>query len=494
LRFNKAKINENAQKFIQKKQLNKAISEYRKIMAKEPANMRILKKIGDLQVRTRHRKEAVVTYMMVADGFNDKGFSSKALAILKLALPMSPENEKLLEKMADTYIAANFLPDALMHLEKLRLLQDKNGSTNGMLKTLTKMADIDSRNGFTRVHLAETFVAMGRIPEAVENYKKAMEHFDDLENHGEVIRIGERLFKYGDDDSDVLSRLVHCYLEKNQPTKILKRVLEFYKKNQDNIENLNNLALIYEKLTNDEKAIHAYKLLINVLLTAGREDDVQYIYEKIYKLDPEDVSALKALGYLPETPSMKNLSTIQLSDIEEIDDYDIELIEDDDLITEENDNNLSDIDQLLYDEAFEFFTYGFYKKSHESLEPIKDSKNLGVLELQKNIFLKLSKKTESLEKIKELVDIYLEKDFSKVCELSKEALLVDENITWAKKYLKSPSTGEFGIPKEFDKSTDILSDIEFDIDSDLDIDNEINKNESHEKSASMAFDIDVDEF
>jgi hypothetical protein len=55
-----------AQKFAAKNQFDKAVVEYQRVLREDPSDVRILLKVGDLQVRMNARAAAVETYTRVA--------------------------------------------------------------------------------------------------------------------------------------------------------------------------------------------------------------------------------------------------------------------------------------------------------------------------------------------------------------------------------------------------------------------------------------------
>ena len=74
---------QTAQKLVDKKRYDKAIAEYRKLVADDPGDVRTLLKIGDLHLKLDAHEEAIKTYEQVGEYYYREGFSVKAIAVYK---------------------------------------------------------------------------------------------------------------------------------------------------------------------------------------------------------------------------------------------------------------------------------------------------------------------------------------------------------------------------------------------------------------------------
>ena len=81
--FDREKTLQVAQKYIDKRKYDRAILEYQKVVEHEPNDARTLLRIGDLQARLGAHAEAIATYDRVALYYSSRGFSLKAVAVLK---------------------------------------------------------------------------------------------------------------------------------------------------------------------------------------------------------------------------------------------------------------------------------------------------------------------------------------------------------------------------------------------------------------------------
>ena len=81
--IDREKVQQAAQKLVEKKKYKEAVLEYQKITAADPNDARTLLKIGDLQSKLASHAEAVATYESVAKLYANQGFALKAIAVYK---------------------------------------------------------------------------------------------------------------------------------------------------------------------------------------------------------------------------------------------------------------------------------------------------------------------------------------------------------------------------------------------------------------------------
>jgi cAMP-dependent protein kinase regulator len=79
------------------------LKEVRQKAAREPKNLRLRLRIGDLLEKLGKRAEAIETYRAVAEEYARKGLLIQAIALHKLILRLDPTKSKLQEEIADLY-------------------------------------------------------------------------------------------------------------------------------------------------------------------------------------------------------------------------------------------------------------------------------------------------------------------------------------------------------------------------------------------------------
>ena len=89
-----------AQKYLAKGQLDKAISEWEKLIKEYPDGNNY-NFIGDLYLKKGDKKNAIEAYHQAANIYRHEGFSLKALALFKKVLNINPANADALYALGE---------------------------------------------------------------------------------------------------------------------------------------------------------------------------------------------------------------------------------------------------------------------------------------------------------------------------------------------------------------------------------------------------------
>ncbi|MBN2725718.1 MAG: hypothetical protein JXR95_16760 [Deltaproteobacteria bacterium] len=470
--FNKEKVAENAQKFLKKNQLRKALTEYKKIVENDPTDMRYWKKIGDLQVRSGDKAGAIETYLRVSDDFFKNGFFSKALAILKQIQSMDPTIPEVYTKLADVYASTDLAPDALFQLEKLCRIYENSGDIDKLITTLEKMAEIDPGKIVHRIHLAETYSKLGRKREAALNFRKVADFLFEQNNETDFIRVAERLLYHDPDDIKTIKRLAESYLKTNNAQKVLKKLLQIYQSNPDDIETLHLLARVFLSSGKSDKAIFIYKELAKLHVQLGNKDKSNVVWKRILEIDPDDTDARKVI-YGEEEEISVPIEAIEIEDIEDTNEPSFveleedEIIEVDDLIEVEDEVEDKEIESTkLLDESEAFLKYGLFDKAEDNLEKISDKESIRFLDISKEIAVRKGKKTQAIDLLKVLANKTFNSDRKKSVGYATEALMIQPDLNWAEDIMnaqtarsKPMSTLEIAAALDMDDALDMLDEI-----------------------------------
>src|SRR5437870_3468786 len=110
--FNKADAYKVASKYVQQGRLQAAIDEYRKLLRDEPNNSTVLNLLGDLYGKVGNKTEAINCFARIADLYKKQDSSSKAIAILKKAIKVDPDNPEIACKLGALYASEKLWGEA----------------------------------------------------------------------------------------------------------------------------------------------------------------------------------------------------------------------------------------------------------------------------------------------------------------------------------------------------------------------------------------------
>lgn len=129
--FRKAKAKDDrtaGEEFFTKGQWAPALDAYERVLAREPENAKVLRRVADLRARLGKRGEALEAYRKVADHYAGSGFLVQAIAIQKILLRLDPSARDVGDKLADLYarrgIATQGYPEGRKELPPIPLFSD----------------------------------------------------------------------------------------------------------------------------------------------------------------------------------------------------------------------------------------------------------------------------------------------------------------------------------------------------------------------------------
>jgi tetratricopeptide (TPR) repeat protein len=139
-----------AQKYIKKGQHKKAIKEYQKALEKDPKNIRVRLKLGDLYLKNGHKDKAIGEYMRVAQQYENDDLNFRATAIYKKVLYLNPGLVDVYHKLANLYLRENLIGNARLQYHNILKIHPNDPVALEALEKIERnrtRADTPSREG-----------------------------------------------------------------------------------------------------------------------------------------------------------------------------------------------------------------------------------------------------------------------------------------------------------------------------------------------------------
>ncbi|HWP41748.1 MAG TPA: tetratricopeptide repeat protein [Blastocatellia bacterium] len=128
---------------------------------------------------------AVLVLSLAADSLIHRGLDLKAIAVLKKALTIAPDNRPLLKRLAKLFLRCGMKEEAIRHCIRAALAYYRAGQPDKAIAICRKLVALDPSSGAARLALAELMVRKGAINEARRSFLSAAAIF---ENRGDVKR------------------------------------------------------------------------------------------------------------------------------------------------------------------------------------------------------------------------------------------------------------------------------------------------------------------
>jgi tetratricopeptide (TPR) repeat protein len=440
--FDRAKALQSAQKYLAKGQLDRAISEYERLVQADPKDSRLLLKLGDLYTRQGASKDAAATYRKVAEQYAEQGFFLKAVAVYKQILKLDPSQTDVWERLAEMYEMLSLVSDAIATYEQVAEAYTRTGSPRKALRALQKSADLDPENVAARIRYAEALSKLNKAEEAATAFREGA---DLLKRQGRIddyLKVGERLLYHQPDNYEFSRELAAAYLDRNDAKHALARLQPCFNADPKNLDTLLLLARAFEQLGQTPKTVSVLKEVARLHATEARHAEQGSVLRRILSLDPNDHEARRDLSEIKRLPTEASTAAIEVTD----DDYDLLLEDDESNLVEEvsvhapnepqGEGATAKVARLL-EECAVFIRYGLTEKMIAQLQEVLsiDPQHVEAREKLKDAFLKAKRPADAVQQLLALAEQVAQQDRERAEDYLSEAIRLEPHNERAKRHL-----------------------------------------------------------
>ena len=278
-----AKREEAARKvetLLRQGRLGGAIEEYAKVIQAKPKDWATMNALGDLYVRNKQTDQAVTQHSRVADHFFHEGFYSKAAALYKKILKVTPSEDQARLQLAEVSVKQGLLVDAKKYWLDLQRQRRKRGDLRGADEITIKLGELDTNDLDARwagirvmMNAGEAVAAIGRLSELATDLGEQGRAKDALTALREVVEL---------DPTNLENRvkLVRACLANGDITGAQEHLTQ--------------------DVVGDDPALML--ALVEVELRGGRHEPAREVLERILTVTPDARDQVTAMGWtLSET-------------------------------------------------------------------------------------------------------------------------------------------------------------------------------------------------
>ena len=265
----KDKLLENAQKFILKGQLDRAVKEYEQIVAYDPNEIRHRQRLAELLVRVNRKDEAITEYESIGKYYTDNCYYLKAIAVYKQVQKLAPENMNICFSLASLNEKQGLVGNAIAEYSRAYSYYENREEFQEALEVLDKMAAIDPDNLGVRLKLAETRYSAGHSDKAYEDMVQLavlMSMRGDVNGFRQIKENVSRLFP-----------------------EIKGFGLDIAKLQIEGGAYAASLAALREITGNDRGNLDAWHVFVNALEAAGEREELKAVYQRLSGLFPKEL-------------------------------------------------------------------------------------------------------------------------------------------------------------------------------------------------------------
>ncbi len=309
------KVLQAAQKLVEKKRYDKAIVEYQKLVVDDPKDVRTLLKIGDLFLKMEQHADAIGTYERVGQFYLAQGFHPKAIAVYKQIREIIHKHVPHLEdrfghivpKLAEIYAELKLTGDALAAYEEVASRYQRAGRDRDVIDVFRKVVDLDPQNPLPHLRLAEAFMRIKDVDNAIQRFGAAAEILLKLGRRDDALKVVERLLHHRP-DAKFARIAAEIYLERGEPSDAMAALSKLqicFKENPKDLETLALLARSFDKLNQPQKSVEVQKEAARIAKDAGKLDHFNALVEALLTRAPGDegVRQLAAMRQPSQAPA-----------------------------------------------------------------------------------------------------------------------------------------------------------------------------------------------
>lgn len=289
--FRKRKTVEQAQKHLQKGNLEKALKEYQRLLREDPRDTSARLKVGDIHLRKGQVEEAIEAYSKVAEQFMHDGFDAKAVAIYKQIVKIDAKRYEVYVPLAELYQRLGLLSEALAAYQTAVDAAQRAGRHREALELLRKMATVDPANTTSRMKLAELLLQEELPGEAIAEYTAAAEELERQGEHEVALGVYGRVLKI--DAESLPARLAAARATRTlgRLDDALRHVAKAREHAPESVEALELNAEILATLDRPEELESVHRRLAEVHRARGDEAAAREIVQRFVKPEPFETDA-----------------------------------------------------------------------------------------------------------------------------------------------------------------------------------------------------------
>jgi tetratricopeptide (TPR) repeat protein len=341
LAFDREKTLQVAQKYIEKRKYDRAILEYQKVVEHDPTDARTLLRIGDLQARLGSHAHAIATYDRVALYYAGRGFSLKAVAVLKQiselidrhAPQLADQYGHVAPKLAQIYAELGLINDALATYDAVARRLQNRGRDRDAVEIIRRMVALERSNPLPYLRLAEALCRVSRVDEAVEHFWSASQLLTQQGRPDDSLKVLERILHFRQDVrvARVAAELYLAKATREAGLSALSRLQLCFEADPRDLETLTLLARAFDVIGQPSKGVEVYKEMVRIANETGQKELHQRYVLHLVTVAPKDEQVrTMAATYGVKRPSERARSSAPPESLTE---DDIEFIDDEPVLT-----------------------------------------------------------------------------------------------------------------------------------------------------------------
>ncbi|HEY0706153.1 MAG TPA: tetratricopeptide repeat protein, partial [Polyangia bacterium] len=282
----KDKLLAAAQKFLERGSLDKALVEFQRAAQEDAKDTRTWLRIAEIHVKRGEAAQATQVYLRTAELYVEQGFFQRAAAVYKNVLKLTPGHTEAHLKLAEVYRQLGLLSDASQQFELAATALVRAGRPKEAMAALGQIIDMNPEQVLIRVKMGEVAAQGNLEADAVREFTRAAEQFEEQGRTDDYLRVAERLLQITPGNLALGKKAAIRYMERGNPKAALAKLQACFNADGKDVETLQLLANAFAELGQTAKTVTVLKELVKVQEERGQTVERNATLLRIRALDP----------------------------------------------------------------------------------------------------------------------------------------------------------------------------------------------------------------
>jgi tetratricopeptide (TPR) repeat protein len=300
----------------------KAIAMYRKILRTNPDMSEINSRLAQLFAEQGLIREAIEQYKSVADSYTERGEIGQVLDTYQHIVDLDPGNPRTRLRLAELYEKEGFTEKGVREYARVAEHFLRNDEVDQGLEIYKRAANVDPSNISAKLGLIRAYEQLDRYDEAMRLLNYAIDVYPDniellmnsgrinvvLKNFPEAQSAYEKVLRLNPNDLEARERLgvvfglqgkyekgaqlidvvVRQRYKRQEYGFALKALKEFAEAAPDHLETHQKIAVIHQKLGQEEQEVKELEYIADYYLRQRKLDEAYDMYERLIQKNPEN--------------------------------------------------------------------------------------------------------------------------------------------------------------------------------------------------------------
>lgn len=287
-----------AQKQVQKGQLDRAIRGYQEALALDPADLRVRQRLAELLTRANRIEEARTEFEAVGKSLSAGGFYQKAIAVYKQVERLCPDDIGVVLTIAALNEKNGLIPNALAEYKRAYDHYETTSNLPEGVKVLDLMQKADAKNINLKLKYAEVLHQIGSLEASLQTFVQLADLLIERKEVAGFVRLTAKMSQMFQGQDNFAVRVLRARIVAGAAESVLQALQALLKEAPQRLDYWRLVIEAYSKLGQSERV----KMACRHLLQLAPTDCVAY--EHLVRALMVEGAADEAVGILAEQKSL----------------------------------------------------------------------------------------------------------------------------------------------------------------------------------------------